>query len=113
MSAFEGLRPRSRRRGINYAQAGSLKTAYSAAWRFTRHLLACRPRISRLERHVGRRGAFAPFWASPHDAWILFQGAQLFVAIGPFRRGADCAVIERLATGAAVEQGARNVHHLR
>src|SRR5262245_43836992 len=70
-------------------------------------------RISRLEGHVGRRGTPAPFRAGPHDARIPLQGTQPFVAIGPFRRVLDGDVIERFATGAAVEQGARYVHHLR
>src|SRR5262249_31192584 len=70
-------------------------------------------RISRLEGNVGRRGTFATFRASPHDARIPLQGTQPFVAIGPFRRVLDGDVIERFATGAAVEQDARYVHHFR
>jgi hypothetical protein len=87
--------------GLNYVQAESLKPPTRPHGDFPD---TCRPSVSRLEPHVGCRGASAPFRTSPHDAWIPFQGAQLFVAVGPFRRVADCDVIERLATGAAVEQ---------
>src|ERR1700761_5417861 len=49
----------------------------------------------------------------PDDTWKALERDQRAAAIGPFGHLVDRDVIARLAIGAAVEDRARDIHHLR
>src|SRR5260370_7934998 len=53
------------------------------------------------------------FGALPHHAGKAFQRPQWLAGVGPLLQLLDRDVIERLPPGAAGEQRARNVHHVR
>src|SRR5260370_8404599 len=57
--------------------------------------------------------ALLPFRALPDHAGKTFQRHQRLAGIGPFLQLLDRDVIQRLAAGAAGEQRARDVHHVR
>src|ERR1700681_3065337 len=57
--------------------------------------------------------ALLPFRALPDHAGKTFQRHQRLAGVGPLLQLLDGDVIERLTAGAAGEQRARDVHHVR
>src|SRR3974390_639761 len=65
-----------------------------------------------LERVVTRRAPLL-LRALPHHARKTVERHQRLAGIGPLLKLLDCDVIERLTPGAAREQRARNIDHMR
>src|SRR6187397_1486388 len=85
----------------------------AAQWTAVMAAMRCASDIAarQLEGIIAR--AFFPFRALPDPAGKALQGDQRRAGIGPFLQLLDGVVVERLAAGAALEQRARDIDHVR
>src|SRR6476659_3398168 len=90
-----------------------IKLAGPAQWSAVMAALHHRARLRTGSKHPVMIEALLPLRALPDHAGKTLQRHQRLAGIGPFLQFLDRDVIERLPTGAAGEQCARNVDHVR